>query len=126
MGLIGILVKVVGAIVLIVVGLGAYLYFTDYEANAAVTGRASDAECPPTADSCAITVTPKIAPMWHYSKQVDRSAWQVVCVGFTVDFRLQTHEVKVYDQAKTLVYDSTDPNATNLAALAKCAASNVV
>ena len=124
MGLLGIVVKVVGALVLVLVGLGAFLYFTDYEAKATVTDRASDSACPPGAASCSVTVTPKLLPSYHYTTKIDRQYWQVVCVGYQVQFRVQTHAYRVFDQAGTLVYDSRDPGAANVNALLKCAASN--
>jgi len=126
MGVVGLVVKIVGALVLVVAALGAYLYFTDYEARAAVTDRASDAACPASASQCSVTVTPKLFPTWHYATKVDRQYWQVVCVGYEVHFRVQTHALQVFDKSGTLVYDSKDPNSVNAAALLKCGASNVI
>jgi hypothetical protein len=111
MGLLGIIFKVVAAVVLVVVGLGAYLYFTDANVQAKVTDRASDPDCPATASTCSVTVTPNLAPFYHYKTNVDRQYWTIVCPGYTVDFRLQTHAMTVKDRDGKVVYESGHPPA---------------
>lgn len=100
MGLLGIVVKVVGAIVLLVVGIGAFLYFTDYEAKATITETGRDA------GGAYVVATPRIAPFYDYKQKLDDQSAQFVCKGYEVTFRLQTHALKVYDRDGNLVYDN--------------------
>jgi hypothetical protein len=100
-GLLGIAFKIVAAVVLIVVGLGAFLYFTDYEAKATITETGRDG-----GGSYAV-VTPRIAPFYDHKQKLDDQSAQFVCEGYEVTFRLQTRALKVYDRDGDLVYDST-------------------
>src|SRR5437870_4964716 len=113
MGLIHIVFTVVSAIVLIVVGLGAYLYFTDADVHAKITARDSGSACPVTASTCVIGVTPDLLPFYHYSTKLDRSYWQFACQGYGVDFHLQTHKITVKKSDGTIVYDSDHPPGLN-------------
>ncbi|MFA5860550.1 MAG: hypothetical protein WDA16_02535 [Candidatus Thermoplasmatota archaeon] len=122
MGLLGTIFKIVAVIVLLVVGLGAYLYFTDYAANATVTSRASQTECGGDSD-CWVEVTPTIYP-FHYKKTLDVQTWGVVCVGYKVTFHLQTQHYQVFDKANTLIYDSVG-GLQDRGAAVRCALSNV-
>lgn len=122
MGLIGTIFKIVALVVLIIIGLGAYLYFTDYAANATVTSRSSQTEC--GADSnCWVEITPAIYP-YHYRKSLDTQTWSVVCVGYKVTFQVQTQHYQVFDKSSVLVYDSVK-GLQNGAATARCAIGNV-
>lgn len=116
MGLFGIVWKVVAAVVLLVVGLGAYLYFTDYEAKATVTDRS--AQCPPGL----VEVTPRILPTLRQNVELSCDVWRVVCVGFDVGYHLQTKRTIVKDGDRVL-YDSAT-GEKDVAGLAQCGASN--
>lgn len=117
MGLLGIIGKVVGVVLLLLVGIGAYLYFTDYEAKATVTDTTREGN-----QNYAV-ITPKILPTWHYRASIPDDAAAFVCKGYQVHFRLQSHAVKVYDETgTTLVYDSTTGKINQLEAF-RCASS---
>lgn len=118
-GLLGTIVKVVGVVLLVLVGLGAYLWFTDYGAQATITDRSS--ACPPGE----VVVTPKLLPSLDHRTALDCSAWSFVCVGHEVEFRLQTKQYKVLDESGRVVYDSRT-GETDTVGLARCGATNVL
>lgn len=101
MGLLKVIFSVVGLLVLAVVGLGAYLYFTDYEASGTVTEKGSDE------NGDYVVIRPKLIP-YDVKQSVDGSAAQFVCVGYQVTFRIQTEHYQVLDRAGRLVYDSEE------------------
>lgn len=119
MGLLGTLFKVVGAVLLVLLGLGAYLWFTDYAAQATVTERSS--ACPPGE----VVVTPRLFPTLEHRTTIECSTWQFVCVGYEVEFRVQTKAYKVMDGDGRVVYDSKTGEADTVG-LARCGASNVL
>jgi hypothetical protein len=102
-GLVKTLFTIVAAVVLILVGIAAYLYFTDYAAHATVTGKGSDAQ------GDYVVVTPALLPTWHYtyhfSSDQDKYA-PFVCTGYDVAFHVQTHQMQVRDATGRIVYDS--------------------
>lgn len=116
MGLLSVLWKVVALVVLAVVGLGAYLYFTDYEAKASVTEKGRDG------GGDYVVVTPSLFPYDH-KKYLSSDEAQFVCKGYEVTFRLQTQHFRVFDDRGTLVYDSQE-GLRDRAALLRCGASN--
>lgn len=119
-GLLGIVFKVVAAIVLIVVGIGAYLYFTDYEAKATITETGKDAGGPYA------VVTPGLAPWIHHKASIPSEIAPFVCKGYHVRFHLQTRDLRVFDAAeKTLVYDSKTGEVNKVEAL-RCASGGGV
>lgn len=118
-GLLGTIVKVVGAVLLVLIGLGAYLWFSDYGAQATVTDRS--AQCPPGE----IEVTPKLWPSYHHLARLDCGVWPFVCEGFEVTFHVQTKEYAVEDKSGRVVYDSRTGEADTVG-LARCGASNLV
>jgi hypothetical protein len=99
-GLLGIAFKVVAALVLIFVGLAAFLYFTDYEAKATISETGRDE------GGAFAVVTPRIAPWIDHKQALDDQSAQFVCKGYEVSFRLQTRALKVYDREGDLVYDN--------------------
>lgn len=102
MGLLGIIAKVVGAVLLVVVGIGAYLYFTDYEAKATITETTTEG------NQHYAFVTPNLIPTWHYKAAIPDDAAAFVCKGYKVHFRLQSNALQVFDESdSTLIYDST-------------------
>src|SRR5581483_2044957 len=107
----------VGVLVLAIVGVAAYLYFTDYGAQASVTGKGSDAQ------GDYVVVTPKLWPSYHLTQHLDSNTAAFVCTGYQVTFHVNTHHYLVYDRSGTLVYDS-DTGLQNAGAVARCAASN--
>lgn len=119
MGLLGTIFKVIGAILLVLVGLGAYLYFTDYEAQASVTDRSQ--ACSGGAGT--ITVTPDLAPTLHHELALDCDVWQVVCVGYDVTYRVQTKHT-IVKQDDRVLYDSKT-GEKDVLGLARCGAQNL-
>lgn len=119
MGLFGIVWKVIALAVLAIIGLGAYLYFTDYEVSATVVDR-SDSRNDPW-----VTIQPDMSALSSYRYKADLSseAWQVVCVGYNVKFHVKSQDYKVYDRDGTLIYDSASGNL-DLQRAAACAGSN--
>ena len=118
-GLLGTILKVVGVALLVLVGLGAYLWFTDYAAQASITDRSS--ACPPGE----VVVTPKLLPSYDHRTALECSVWSFVCVGYEVEFRLQTKQYKVMDESGRVVYDSRTGEADTVG-LARCGATNVL
>ncbi len=99
MGLIGRVFSLIGFLVLVLVGLGAYLYFTDYEVDATVTSRESDGS------TNFITVTPNKFP-YDVKQEVNNEAYQFVCEGYAVKYRVASGFTSVYDRENDLVWDS--------------------
>lgn len=118
MGLLSLVFKIVAAVVLVVVGLGAYLYFTDYEAKATIESKGEDAE------GDYIVIQPRLVPK-SFTKHLDAGTADYVCEGYEVSFRVQSQEYKVFDTKGRLVYDSVD-GLQNAASLAQCAATGGV
>ena len=120
MGLLKIVFRVVALVVLVVIGLGAFLYFSDYDAKATVTDRGSDAQ------GDFVTVTPKLLPGYHYTYHFTSSDDQYapyVCKGYNVDFHVQTHKMRVTTSSGTVVYDSQQqPGIGTLGAALRCSA----
>lgn len=99
MGLLGGLFKVVGFLVLVLVGLGAYLYFVDYEVEATITEKGQDAK------GHYIVLTPTTVP-YHLRTDLDPDAARFVCEDYRVTYRLQSGYTEVYDRQGRLVWDS--------------------
>lgn len=99
MGLLKGILKLVGLLVLAVIGLGAFLYFTDYQAEGTITEKGTDA------DGSFVVIRPKLVP-YSITQRVNDDAANFVCEGYQVTFRLQTHHYQVKDQQGRLVYDS--------------------
>lgn len=114
MGLLGTVFKIVAILVLAVVGLGAYLWFTDYEAEAVVTDKGSEG------GRYYIVLSPKLIPT-EIRQDLDRQSWEVVCEGYQVTYRIQTQQYRVYDRSGDLVYDSESGLADAIAPV-RCAA----
>ena len=111
MGLIGIVLKVAGAIVLVVVGIAAYLYFTDYEARATITDRSATSPC-------FAVVTPRLAPWIDYRAELSCDEARFVCEDYQVRYRVQTKAFKVLAQdGRTIVYDSQNSSLPVASAL---------
>lgn len=108
---------IVGFLILAVIGLGAYLYFTDYAAQASITDKGTDAQ------GDYVVVTPKLWPAYHYAQHLDSNTAAFVCKGYQVDFHVNTKHYLVYDASHTLVYDS-DQGLVNQGAALRCAGSN--
>jgi hypothetical protein len=109
MGLLKGIVSLVGLLVLAVVGLGAYLYFTDYEAAGTITEKGRDAE------GSYVVIRPKLVP-YDIRQPLDSDAARFVCEGYEVRYRIQTQYYEVRDDNGRLVYDSE--NGARLQALA--------
>lgn len=116
MGLIKGIFTVIGFLVLVLVGLGAYLWFTDYEVEAAISDKGRDAE------GDYVIVTPRILS-YDVRQPIGSDDAAFVCVGYKVTYRIQTERFRVFDDRDVLVYDS----ATGLedqTALIRCGANN--
>lgn len=116
MGILKIVWRVFALLILAVVFLGAYLYFTDYEAKAVVEERGQDA------GGTYVVIKPKILPYSHKT-YLDRSTWDFVCEGYQVHFLVKSQHYSVYDKDGDLVYDSKT-DETNTSAAIRCAAGN--
>lgn len=99
MGLIKGIVSVVGLLILAVVGLGAFLYFTDYEAQGTITQKGSDSQ------GTYIVITPDAVP-YDVTQRLDGQAANFVCEGYKVTYKVQSQHYRVLDQQSRLVYDS--------------------
>ena len=117
MGLFKIIFGVVGFVILAVVGLGAYLWFTDYEASAEITDKGQDAE------GHYVVVTPKLLPWLETRKAITSDQANFVCEGYHVTYRIQTGFFQVFDDRDVLVYDSEN-GLQDTGALLRCGASN--
>ena len=119
MGLFGIVWKVVAVAILAVIGLGAYLYFTDYEVSATVVERSSSANDP------YVVIQPDAAFLasYRYQAPLEPEIWQIVCQGYNVKFHVKSQIYKVYDASDRLVYDSKT-GAVNQQAAVECGLSN--
>jgi hypothetical protein len=113
MGLIKLIVSIVGLLILAVVGLGAYLYFTDYEAKGEVTAKGRDA------GGDYVIIRPDLIPR-DFKQTVDANAAQFVCPGYSVTYRLQSGHYRVFDQQERLIYDSAE-GLTDLFSPTRCA-----
>lgn len=116
MGLIKGIFTVVGLIVLAVVGIAAYLWFTDYEAQATITGKGEDSNGP------YVVITPKLFPR-DIQQTVTSDQASFICVGYKVTYRIQTGHYQVFAEDGTLVYDS-EQGLVNTAEALRCGASN--
>ncbi len=101
MGLIGGIAKIVGIVVLVLVGATAYLYFTDYAVEATITEKSSDN------NGNYIVVTPKLV-QYDVRKDVDAEAAAFVCVGYKVTYAVQSGFTEVFDRKGTPVWDSVN------------------
>lgn len=117
MGLLGKVFGVLGFLILVLVGLAAYLYFTDYEAKATVTDKGQDENGP------YVVVTPNLLRFLDVEHSLTQEQANFVCVGYEVAFRVQTKHFQVFDDRGTLVYDSED-GLQDSEALLRCGASN--
>lgn len=117
MGLFGILWKVVAVAIVAVIGLGAYLYFSDYEASATVVERGED-----NGGTYAVIV-PDVMPSYRYKAYLDEETWSFVCSGYNVKFHIKSQEYRVYDAQERLVYDSATGRLNQQAAI-ECGVTN--
>lgn len=100
MGLIGGLFRLVGFLVLVVIGLGAYLYFVDYTVEATITEKGGGPDNP------YILVTPELLPVYSVRQDLEPEAGQYVCEGYSVNYRIQSGYTEVMDRQGNVVYDS--------------------
>lgn len=99
MGLLKLISSIVGLLLLAVIGLGAFLWFTDYEAEATITEKGRDS----TGDY--VVIRPKIVP-YDYRQALDADAAAFVCEGYGVTYRIQSGHYTVRDTEGRMVYDS--------------------
>lgn len=113
MGLLGGILKVVGVLVLAVVGLGAYLWFTDYAAEGSITEKGRDA------DGDYVVIRPRLIP-YDYRQPLDSDAAAFVCEGYGVTYRIQTGYYEVRDREGQVIYTSDDGLRSSLSPV-RCA-----
>ena len=101
MGIIGGVLKVVGLLILAVVGIAAFLYFTDYAAEAEIKEKGSDA------DGNYVVIRPKLIPR-DFTQRIDSQAASFVCEGYQVTYRVQSGHYQVLDEQGRQVYDSNE------------------
>lgn len=101
MGLIGGILKIVALILLALVGLSAFLWFTDHEAQATITEKGRDG------GGDYVVIRPKLIP-YDYKQPLDASSAAFVCEGYDVTYALQSGHYKVMDEEGRLVYDSNE------------------
>lgn len=116
MGLVKGIFTVLGFLVLVLVGLAAYLWFTDYEVEATISDKGRDA------GGDYVVVTPRLIP-YDVKHVIDAEEATFVCEGYQVKYRVQTQRVRVFDDRDVLVYDS-DSGLQNEGSLLRCGASN--
>jgi hypothetical protein len=116
MGLIKGIFTILGILVLALVGIAAYLWFTDYEASATVTDKGQDDEGP------YIVFTQKVLRR-DLKYHVTSEQASFICVGYKVAYRVQTGHYQVFDDRDALVYDSEE-GLRNASAAIRCGASN--
>lgn len=116
MGLLKVIFTIVGVVLLALVGLAAYLWFTDYDAQATITDKGQDENGP------FVVITPKLLS-YDVKKTLTSDQANFVCVGYTVSYRIQSGAFQVFAEDGTLVYDSGQGLMSTDAAL-RCTASN--
>ncbi|HET6405309.1 MAG TPA: hypothetical protein VFH78_11735 [Candidatus Thermoplasmatota archaeon] len=112
MGLFGGILKVGGLLVLALVGLGAFLYFTDYAAQGEIVEKGRDAE------GQYVVIQPRYVP-YEITKHLDSRSADFVCEGYQVIYRLQTGRYTVSDGQGRIVYDS-ESGLTDLFSPIRC------
>lgn len=116
MGVVKVILTVVGAAILALVGLAAYLWFTDHEMEAEVTDKGQDQ------DGHYVVVTPRLL-RFDVKQTLSAEEASFVCTGYRVAYRIQTGYFQVFDDSGTLVYDSEE-GLQNLGVILRCGASN--
>lgn len=112
MGLLGGILKIAGLLILALVGLGAFLYFTDYAAEATIVEKGRDG------GGDYVVIQPNLVP-YKVTKHLDGNTAQFVCEGYGVTYRLQSGHYAVRDEQGRLVYDS-DAGLNNAISPLRC------
>lgn len=99
MGLLGLVLKIVGIVILAVIGIAAYLWFTDYAAEATITQKGSDST------GSYVIIRPDLIP-YDYRQALDANSAQFVCTGYRVEYRIQSGSYTVFDREGDPVYSS--------------------
>ena len=110
MGLLRTVFKIVAIVVLALVGLAAFLYFTDYGAEGVVKEKGTDS------GGSYVVIRPKLVP-YDIKQRVDTSVARVVCTGYQVTYHVQTGHYVVKDAKGTDIYDSDTKVPSPAAAL---------
>ena len=101
MGLVGLILKIVGVLILAIIGIAAFLYFTDYAAEGTITEKGSDSS------GNYVVIRPKLIP-YDYKQAIDSNSAQFVCEGYQVTYRVQSGHYVVSDGQGRTVYDSNE------------------
>lgn len=99
MGLVGLLLKIVGVLILALIGIAAFLYFTDYAVEGTITEKGNDS------NGAYVVIRPKIIP-YDYKQTIDANSAQFVCKGYEVRYQVQSGRYVVSDGQGRTVYDS--------------------
>jgi hypothetical protein len=116
MGLIKGIFTVVGVLLLALVGIAAYLWFTDYEAQATITDKGQDENGP------YVVITPKLFAR-DVTMPVTSEQASFICIGYKVAYRIQTGHYQVFDDRDELVYDSNE-GLVNTGSAIRCGVAN--
>lgn len=101
MGLLGLVLKIVGVLILALIGLAAFLYFTDYAVEGEITEKGNDS------NGAYVVIRPKLVP-YDYRQTIESSSAQFVCEGYQVTYRIRSGDYSVTDRSGRTVYDSED------------------
>lgn len=112
MGLLGLILKIVGVLILAVIGIAAFLYFTDYAVEGSIREKGSDSS------GNFVVIRPKLIP-YDYKQTIDSNSAQFVCEGYQVSYRVQSGHYVVSDTQGRVVYDS-DEGLTDAFAPIRC------
>ncbi|HWG90849.1 MAG TPA: hypothetical protein VNZ52_08395 [Candidatus Thermoplasmatota archaeon] len=104
-----------GLVVLLTAGTGAYLYFSDYAAEATVTEKGTD-----DSGQRYVIVTPKLYP-YPVKVSVSSQEYEVICKDYFVLYRIQSGHTQVYSrEGGSLIYE-TGRGIVDTGAAARCA-----
>ena len=101
MGLFKVITSILGLLALAIIGLGAYLYFTDYAVEGTIVERGSDA------NGSYVVVSLKTIPR-DVQQSVDANAARFLCEGYEVSYRVQSQFTEVRDRNGRPIYNSDD------------------
>lgn len=119
MGVLGIVWKVLTLVILALIFLVAYLYFSDHTVEGEIVATDPDAN-PPWADA-------KLGLLGYtHRAQLDDAAADFVCVGYKVYYGVRSETLRVEDKTGATIYDSSKGGLQDVAGLLRCRASGIL